>query len=382
MSRSSRTRFTTAAAAAVSALSMVAVGVSTASGAPLETRDVAAAACGALFDDFNYASHTDGTLGSHGWQVRSSAGGPGVPGARWAPEGITFPTSDGDKVLQLASSTNGTGAGTTQTEILQGNRRFLEGTYASRIRFSDAPASGADGDRVNQTFFTISPLRYNNDPIYSELDFSEYLPNGGWGETGPINFQTSWHTYTPDPWYAENKNNSQKRSINGWHTVVSTVSAGHVKYYIDGALVADHDRSGPFDVYPRQAMSLNFNQWFIDTAGHSGGTATYLQQVDWVYYAKDQVLSPSTAVANAASFRSSGVRFKDDIGSGSCTTNPPPPTTTTTQPPPASGTWAPNTFYPVGAQVTYGGATYRCLQQHTSIVSWEPSATPALWQRV
>ena len=34
------------------------------------------------------------------------------------------------------------------------------------------------------------------------------------------------------------------------------------------------------------------------------------------------------------------------------------------------------------AQVTYGGASYRCLQQHTSIVSWEPPATPALWQRL
>ena len=33
------------------------------------------------------------------------------------------------------------------------------------------------------------------DPTYSELDISEYLPNGGWGETGPINYQTSWYTY-------------------------------------------------------------------------------------------------------------------------------------------------------------------------------------------
>ncbi|MEO6089950.1 MAG: carbohydrate-binding protein, partial [Umezawaea sp.] len=342
------------------------MGATTAASAPAEVG--AAATCGALFDDFAYASNSDGALSSHGWTVRSGGGGPGVPGARWAPENVTFPTSDGDKVMQLAAGTNGTGAGTTQTEVYQGNRRFLEGTYASRIRFSDAPASGPDGDHVNQTFFTISPLRYDNDPIYSELDFSEYLPNGGWGETGPVNFQTSWHTYTPDPWYAENKNNSQRRSINGWHTVVSTVSAGHVTYYIDGTLVADHDRSGPFDVYPRQAMSLNFNQWFIDTADHSGGTATYFQQVDWVYYAKDQVLTPSAAVATAANYRSTGVRFKDDVGTGSCTGG----TTTSTTQPPAGGTWAPGTFYAVGATATYGGVSYRCLQQHTSIVSWEP----------
>ncbi|WP_235096993.1 hypothetical protein [Amycolatopsis decaplanina] len=184
--------------AAIAALSVAALGLAPGDAA-------GAAGCGALFDDFHYTSYTDGLLSQHGWQVRSGAGGPGVGGARWAPEGITFPTSGGDKVLQLASATDGTPAGTTQTEIMQPERRFFEGTYAARIRFSDAPVSGPDGDRINQTFFTISPLRYDNDPIYSELDFSEYLPNGGWGEAGPVNFQTSWHTYTPDPWYARTR---------------------------------------------------------------------------------------------------------------------------------------------------------------------------------
>nr|BFE88326.1 hypothetical protein GCM10020093_109270 [Planobispora longispora] len=46
------------------------------------------------------------------------------------------------------------------------------------------------------------------------------------------------------------------------------------------------------------------------------------------------------------------------------------------------GTWAPNTAYAAGAQVTYGGATYRCLQAHTSLPGWEPPNVPALWQRV
>jgi chitin-binding protein len=46
------------------------------------------------------------------------------------------------------------------------------------------------------------------------------------------------------------------------------------------------------------------------------------------------------------------------------------------------GTWAPNTFYSVGSTVTYGGASYRCLQAHTSQVGWEPPNVPALWQRL
>ncbi|WP_283135810.1 alpha-lytic protease prodomain-containing protein [Rhizohabitans arisaemae] len=56
------------------------------------------------------------------------------------------------------------------------------------------------------------------------------------------------------------------------------------------------------------------------------------------------------------------------------------PTPTVTQSP--GGTWAPNTNYTVGAQVTYGGVTYRCLQAHRSLTGWEPPNVPALWQRV
>ncbi|MEQ0559370.1 lytic polysaccharide monooxygenase [Amycolatopsis sp. NEAU-NG30] len=68
------------------------------------------------------------------------------------------------------------------------------------------------------------------------------------------------------------------------------------------------------------------------------------------------------------------------------TTTTPPPTTTTRPPtttstPPSSGTWSPGTAYQAGDVVTYGGASYRCLQAHTAIAGWEPPNTPALWQR-
>jgi chitin-binding protein len=67
------------------------------------------------------------------------------------------------------------------------------------------------------------------------------------------------------------------------------------------------------------------------------------------------------------------------------TTPPPPPPpnpTTPPPPPPAGGTWAAGTAYAVGSTVTYGGATYRCLQAHTALPGWEPPNVPALWQRV
>jgi len=64
------------------------------------------------------------------------------------------------------------------------------------------------------------------------------------------------------------------------------------------------------------------------------------------------------------------------------TTSPTTPPTTPTTTPPAGGTWAPSTAYAIGAVVTYGGVSYRCIQAHTSLNGWEPPNVPALWQRL
>ncbi|MGW0331496.1 carbohydrate-binding protein [Streptomyces sp. NPDC003011] len=47
-----------------------------------------------------------------------------------------------------------------------------------------------------------------------------------------------------------------------------------------------------------------------------------------------------------------------------------------------SGTWSSGRVYDTGAQVTYDGITYLCLQGHQSQGVWQPAATPALWQRL
>lgn len=63
-----------------------------------------------------------------------------------------------------------------------------------------------------------------------------------------------------------------------------------------------------------------------------------------------------------------------------------PTRTATPVPTPTTGSgvtaWQPNTAYAVGALVSYGGRTYRCLQAHTSLTGWEPPNTPALWQLI
>ena len=335
-----------------------AVGAVAFTAATVGTASAAASNCGYLFDDFNYSSSADSTLTAHGWVPRTYSGGPGVPGATWSANSISFPTNGGQKVMQLTASTDGTSGGTNQAELYTSQKRYLEGTYASRIRFTDTPQSGADGDHINETFFTISPLNGDLDPTYSELDFSEYLPNGGWGETGPINYQTTWYTYRNEPWFADNVHSEERRSFDGWHDLVIQVSNGHVIYYIDGAQVGDH--SGKF--YPRQTMTINWNLWFIDTAAHSGGLSTYIEQVDWVLFAKNQVLTPSQATTQAAAYRSAGNAFTDTVDSaGPCVTpsgSASPSASPTTSTPPATNCaaapeWSISAVYTTGQTVKH-----------------------------
>src|SRR5262245_42630774 len=48
----------------------------------------------------------------------------------------------------------------------------------------------------------------------------------------------------------------------------------------------------------------------------------------------------------------------------------------------AATVWMPNTFYAVGAQVTFGATGFRALQAHRSQADWQPPNVPALWQAV
>src|ERR1051325_4500459 len=131
-----------------------------------------------LFEDFSYTNKDQ--LKKHGWIIRTEPGWPGVPGAIWSEDGVSI-LSDG--ILRMTSSTEGPGTKTTQTQICH-QRKYFEGTYAARVRFTDVTLSGPSGDQIVQSFYTIAPLKAPMDPDYSELDF-EYLPNGGWGIAGP-----------------------------------------------------------------------------------------------------------------------------------------------------------------------------------------------------
>ena len=266
----------------------------------------------ALFDDFNYATSGDAAVQQHGWTVKSGQGGPGVAGATWSPQDITFQSTGGNSVMNLRLTTDGTAAGTRETELQTSARKFKNGTYAARVRFDDAPTGGPDGDHVNQTFFTFTPLNAPMDLSYSEQDF-EYLPNGGWGETQNIMYETSWETYNPDPWNAVNAHGQQYGSLDGWHDLQITIDGSAITYYIDGQLKATHGE--PY--LPETPQWIDFNHWLIDLAGQTGSTSrSYDQQVDYVYFVKDQVLTPAQVAAKVTGYRSAGTTFTDTVPAG------------------------------------------------------------------
>ncbi len=270
---------------------------------------VLAAGCSSshvLFDDFSDPSAA--ALAQHGWIVRTDQGWPGVPGATWGPGNVTFIDDAGNGMLRMSSSTGGAGASTVQTQICH-QRKYLEGTYGARVRFHDAPSAGPNGDQIVETFYFVSPLKAPMDPDYSEIDF-EYLPNGGWLHTGATMFETTWETFSPEPdWKADNVSSNSSGSLDGWHTLVALVAGGHVRYWIDRNLVADH--SGRY--YPESMMSINFNLWFIRTGLlTSTETRRYDEDIDWVFFSA-KPLTPDAVDARVVDLRKRGVKFRDTV---------------------------------------------------------------------
>ncbi|MBT2468265.1 hydrolase [Streptomyces sp. ISL-66] len=262
-----------------------------------------------LFDDFTYASSTDPAIAAHGWSVRSNSGGPGVPGAAWSTENVTFAAEGGNSLMNMETSTAGSGESTKQTEVLTKATKFKNGTYAARVKFSDAPKYGPDGDHLVQTFFTINDLKAPMADDYAEYDF-EYLPNGGWGEPSNILYATSWETYRPDPWEAVNQHTESRISYAGWHDLVLTIDNNALTYYIDGRVFGTHDAR----YLPERPMSINFNQWLIDLNGQPGSTPrAYDQKVDYVLHVKDQVLTPAQVAARVGAYRTAGTAFVDTV---------------------------------------------------------------------
>ncbi len=262
-----------------------------------------------LFDDFSYATQPE--MIANGWIIRSGSGWPGVPGATFHPENVSFmgdPAQAGNRLLRMTSSTDGTSGNTYQTQICH-QRKYLEGTYAARVRFSDEPASGTDGDQVVETFYTITPYVKAFDPNYSEMDY-EYLPNGGWGGPSLSFYVTTWETVQIEPWNADNTSNSVQGSLAGWHTFVTQVADGTVRYFVDGKLIAQH--GGKY--YPDAPMSINFNLCFINGGLMQAGDAReYQEDIDWAFHEANASLTLDEVNAKVDELRNASIKFQDTV---------------------------------------------------------------------
>ncbi|RLU83037.1 hypothetical protein CTZ27_29055 [Streptomyces griseocarneus] len=203
--------------------------------------------------------------------------------------------------MLLRAATDGTAAGTSQAQISTAQRKFYSGTYAARVYFNDKPTVGPEGDHPVQTFYAISP----ENPLYSELDH-EYLPNGGWGTPGASHFTTAWRGL-PDDKETYNKNNAIN-SLQGWHTLQMTVDAGAVVFYVDGERYFSPDS----EYYPREAMTINFNHWFVDLP-FTGLTRSWEQKVNWVYYSNSGALTPEQVDVAVQGYYASGTHFTDTV---------------------------------------------------------------------
>jgi len=263
-----------------------------------------------LFDDFSYTDKAQ--LKKNGWIVRTEPGWPGIPGATWSDDAVTLvkdPAQPKNTIIRMTSSTDGTAPNTIQTQICH-QRKYLEGTYAARVRFTDEPVSGPRGDQLVQSFYTISPLKAPMDLDYSELDW-EYLPNGGWGIEGPTLYSTTWETFSPEPnWKKDNVFQTSNGSQAGWHTLVTQVFNQKVKYFVDGKLFAEHGGN----YYPEDTMSINFNLWFIrDGMVQAKEQRQYQEDIDWVYFQAGSALTPEQVETAVASMRRKSIKFRDTV---------------------------------------------------------------------
>jgi hypothetical protein len=284
-----------------------------------------------LFDDFNYS--TTAQLANNGWRVRTWEGGPGLANGSWSTNNISFvtdPAAPANKLMRLKASTNINGStivnnrfttgNVSQSEVARTEQIYKNGTWAARMYFNDAPGIGPDGDTAIETFFGLTDYIEGAEP-YSEIDF-EYLPNGGWW-TGSATPSMWSGTYRIVDWSDESNHGVTRTqgSLQGWHTLVMQVQDGHIAFYIDGAYQTSF--SGP--VAPDYPMYLMFQLWIsndcfdasCNTRGYinSSDYREYSEDVDWVYFEKNNLVPATEIPQKVARLRTAGVAYVQNINS-------------------------------------------------------------------
>lgn len=291
-----------------------------------------------LFDDFSYT--TTAQMANNGWRLRTWEGGPGLANGSWSTNNISFvtdPAAPANKFMRLKASTNINGStivnnrsttgSVSQAEVARVEQIYKNGTWAARMYFNDAPSIGPDGDTVIETFFGLTDYIEGAEP-YSEIDF-EYLPNGGWW-TGSATPSMWSGTYRIVDWSDESNHGVTRTqgSLQGWHTLVMQVQDGHIAFYIDGA----YQTSFSGAVAPDYPMYLMFQLWIsndcfdaaCNTRGYinSSSYREYFEDVDWVYFEKNNLVPATEIPQKIANLRAAGTSYVQNINGNSASSTP------------------------------------------------------------
>ena len=278
-----------------------------------------------IWDDFNYTDWKDKNAADFGWRFRTGLGWPGKYGM-WSEKQVTFlndSTEATNKIMRFTNFTNGVpGDSTVQCQASKQPPVCRFGTYASRVRFRSGSSGGPNvmSDKLTQTFYMIvglegtyaepllpDSLKKFNSPLdpHSEMDF-EYLPHGGW------NWPDSPPTMTNTSWAPDMLSKGNQGDCDNWHILMLVLDSLKATYLLDGIVLFTHTGH-----IPSLVMSLNYNQWFIEL-GTPGPMRTYVEDIDWVFYADEKYLSLSEVNALVKQFRSKGIQHLDtDLKGGS-----------------------------------------------------------------
>jgi hypothetical protein len=291
-----------------------------------------------LFDDFSYT--TTAQLANNGWRVRTWEGGPGLANGNWSSNNISFvtdPTAPANKFMRLKASTNingstivnnrSTSGSVSQAEVARVEQIYKNGTWAARMYFNDAPSTGPDGDTAIETFFGLTDYIEGAEP-YSEIDF-EYLPNGGWW-TGSATPSMWSGTYRIVDWTDESNHGVTRTqgSLQGWHTLVMQVQDGLITFYIDGAYQTAFSGA----VAPDYPMYLMFQLWISNDCFNAGCSKLgyinsssyreYSEDVDWVYFEKNNQVPATEIPSKVASLRAAGISYVQNINGNNTSSIP------------------------------------------------------------
>ena len=115
----------------------------------------------------------------------------------------------------------------------------------------------------------------------------------------------SWQTVQIDPWESHNSAHEEFALFDGWHVLLMQVTKNAVHEFVDGREVAVHDGRN----VPVSPMTISFNLRFAvgGSLPTKGAPRAYDEDIDWVFHARDQVLSPADVDAQVRALRAGHV---------------------------------------------------------------------------